>query len=498
MMISLPAIFTPEPNRKPATVIVHDNSQWIEFISQLSRLSDRDIPDTQAHLQQLLDNEGDPSHRALVTAGIGRCQIREGKFLKGPKTLGAAFSMIPENDHDTTAFVLIEMAVFLANIDQYEHSKHLLEKTSGLTSNEYLKNLCHYYLLVQKSRTGQLEVVEELEASLTYFSDIKEYSTVAYHHKNIGNIYRKFKDYRLAQNHYDQAIQLAKKYKYPHITDAVLHDIGLLEFHQDHKSTAFKILEKVQSQSTSYYTRSFTLANIGFLHFSQKAWEPAIRSFEKSLDIAAHEGVFHLIPGISYYLGECYEHAQNLKMAQINYEKGYQTALELLSHHFSFSGDRKKAVEGYVNFLQKNPGQTSVSEPDLSFAIDKSLKDIRGIFQNALLNHLLDELGTNKAVIQELGIADKTFYLIRDRVKNWSDMKTPPAVGQFIQSSPAKSWQEYNKNFDQMVIPYLLQKYDRSKKTLSRKLDVSYTYALQLTGKGNGVTPVNIKTEKNG
>jgi len=416
-MINVPAIFVPESTHTPVMYPVHKSSQWIEFIAQLSRLSDRDIPDTQTTLEQILQSDGDPAHRALIYAGIGRCQIREGKFLDGPKTLGTALSLVSDQDPDAQAFILIEMAVFLANIDQYEHSRNLLEKITGITENKYLLNLSQYYLLVQDSRTGNLDIIDELRESLIYFQNIGETSTVAYHHKNIGNIYRKFKEYDQADHHYNLAINIAEKNNFPHIVDAVKHDIGMLEHHRGNTMEALAILDQAQSASTSFYTRSFTLANMGFLLLNLDKPNDAAAHFEQSLDIATEEGVFHLIPGLSYYLGETYNRLGDQQKAHSHYQNGYQTSLELLSHHFTFSGDRKKAVEGYVNFLAADKTAASENKPDLSFAIDKSLKEIRGIFQSALINQFLEELGTNTAVINELGIADKTFYLIRDRVK---------------------------------------------------------------------------------
>lgn len=482
-MITLPAIFRTETPLAFDSDSKPHSSQWIEFVSLISKLSDAEFPETENQISQLLDQDGDPSHRAALVAGLGHCQIREGKMLIGARTLGKAYAMIPETDADTQAFVTIEMAIFLANIDQYDLALSLLDQVPSLTSNTYLLKLCEYYSLVQRSRLDDTGLLSGLQSSLTFFLDIGEFSTAAYHLKNIGNVHRKSGEFAAAEDAYQRGIDIAKEHGFIHIIQAIEHDRGMLLYRKGDKDQAIALLEEVAGTAESHYIQSFTMANIGFIHFSDKAYTKASESFMKSLNIAADSGVFHMVPGTSYYLGECYQRTGNLELARYFLEKGFQSAHELLKHHFSYSGDRLKAVEGYIQFLKNHQDTVPAQPVDFPFAIDKTLREIRGIFQGALLDFLVNKHGSNRKAIQSLKIADKTWYLVRDRVKPFAIGPPPVEVINFIRNNNQLSWQSINQEFDTGIINYLFHQYGRNKKKLSEKLAVSYTYARQLTGK---------------
>ncbi len=486
----LPALFRPGNTAPTVELPVTEARQWIEFVAYTSKFSDSDIPGTLEQLKGILSSETQPHRIAVILAGVGRCQIRAGYFLEGAATLGKAYDMLDQRRGDEMAFVLLEMASFLGNIDQPDLTLSLLEKIPNLTRHQYLLKMAGYYQLVQQSRVSDLNCAADLSDSARYFEEIEEFSVLAYHYKNIGNVYRKLKDFESTEKHYDMAVEIADRNGYPHIRLAVEHDRGMLRFHQNRFEEAVAILNQVQQAADSIYTRAFTLANIGYLYLHRGDVNPAARNFQKAYNLASENGVFHLLPGTGVYLGICYQKLDQHDLAMNFYEKGYQAANELLQHGFKYSGDRKKAIQGYVSFLKSQPETTITVDVDYSFAIDKTLKEIRTIFQSALFKWITRQTTSNKEAASILGVSPKSYYLIRDRIKHLKNHTPPQAVSQFIQRAGTTRWQALNRSFDETIIHFLYQEYGRNRKELAGKLGVSYANVQQLMARaGRSITP---------
>ena len=483
-MTAFPIIFKPTDGFSPSLDIqLNKNTQWVEFVSHIVQFGESDVPETHDQLNQLLQFEGDPTRRAILLAGIGRCYIHEGYFFKGAQTLGYAHSILPDKSTNERAFILLEMIAFLAINGQHDLSLLLLERVPHLTSMEYLLRLADYYGAVHKTRSGSLEDVQELLSSVTYFENIQLHSTVAYHYKNIGNVYRKFSEFDLANDYYDQAIQISKKYNYTHIEAAVQHDIGMLHFRQGDFKKGLQTLERTLEIAENHYTRSFIHANMGFILMRKKRIDEATRHFQKSLNIAVNSGIHHMIAGCAYYLGECHKQTENIELASYFYRKGYEAATELLKQHFPYSGDRMLAVEGYNNFLADHQ-DISISQSPIdgfSFAIDKSLKEIRGLFQNIVLENIVRESGSVSTAAKKMEMSERTLFSVRKRTAEYAIDQIPISVKSFLTKNPDLKWKELNQKFESTILSFLYSKYGVNKKILSKKLEISYARTLQLT-----------------
>ena len=483
-MTAFPIIFKPADGFSPSLDIQFSkNTQWVEFVSHIVQFGESDVPETHGQLNQLLQFEGDPSRRAILLAGIGRYYIHEGYFLKGAQTLGYAHSLLPDNSTNENAFILLEMIAFLAINGQHDLSLLLLERVPNLTSMEYLLRLADYYGAVHKTRSGSLEDVQGLLDSVVYFENIQLHSTMAYHYKNIGNVYRKYSEFDLAKEYYDQAIQISKKYSYTHIEAAVQHDIGMLHFRLGNFQKGLQTLEGTLDIAENHYTRSFIHANMGFILMRKQRIEEATRHFQKSLNIAVNNGIHHMIAGCAYYLGECHKQTENIELASYFYRKGYEAATELLKQHFPYSGDRMLAVEGYNKFLVNHQNISTSQSPkdDFSFAIDKSLKEIRGLFQNVILESAVRETGSIKSAAKKMDMSERTFFSVKKRNAEYAIDQTPTSVKSFLIKNSDLKWKELNQKFESTILSFLYSKYGVNKKFLSKKLDISYARTLQLT-----------------
>ncbi len=483
-MFTTPAIFKTEAKFTPETdIAVRNNSHWVEFVLHASQFTQLAVPDTRSKLNELLKSEADPANRAVLLTGIGRCMIHGGEFLKGARTLGHAFSMLHEDNREAKAFILLEMASFLAIIGNYNMSLVLLEKIPDLTRMEYLLRITNYYTIVNKARGGDPSVLEDLYESAKYFESIQQHSILAYHHKNIANTYRKQGNYRQAEYFYSKAINLAEKHNYSHIKCSVIHDRGMLEYYKGNFQNAVRILEEAVSIADNIFTASFATGNIGYLYYHNKDFDTAGSYLQKTLNLSIAHGYHHLIPGVCYYLGKCAEHNENRELALFYFEKGYQAAFELVRNHFTLAGDRERVMKAYIMILNHNQFRPSREEEpdDMAFAKDKTLREIRDLFQNTILKVVLSRTGSIDGTLENLQIAQRTYYTIRARTAACAGEKSPHAMIKFINENDGLNWKDLNQAYENLILAYLYEEYGRNKKRLSTKLGLSYSRTLRIT-----------------
>ena len=466
---------------------LYSNKRWVEFVAHISKFNQFSIPATLDQLEVLLSSESDPTKISALYPGIAKCHIGNGEFLLAASSLSKAYSLLNDNHGDSKAFVLLEMVGFLVIINNHSHAKMILKSISSLTNSEYLLRIARYYEIVNASRENNDDVISELTESAKYFENIGCYSTLAYHYKNMGNLHRKNNDFDKALAAYENGLTIADKYEYSHIRAAIMHDLGMLNHHRGNFNGAIDILNKVAEMADSHYTKSFTSANIGYLYLLRKDVVSAKEHFTNALNISTENGVFYLVPGTCYYLGMCHEKLMEINIADQFYNKAYVSGMELIDKNFECRGDIKKAVSAYVPFLQKYNEILSQNkfekEHELDFTIDKTLNEIRGIFQNAIFQDKMKKHNTIKGASINLGIAERTFFTAKKRVEVYSNEPTPKIVESFIHLNESKGWKELNMEFENNVINFLYDHYGRSKKQLAKKLVISYPSVLQLTAK---------------
>ncbi len=484
-MTDLPIIFATHPIEITASSIKQFSTshKWAEFVSHLSQFSEISVSSAHETLQMLNDSEPSGSRKATLLVGVGRCQIHEGDLIKGAQTLGYASTLVADDDLDTRAMVIMEMSSFLAITGQYDLALMLLDRISNLTKSNYLLNLANYYWLVLKTRKGDYSLVSDLEKSAKYFKDIQEFATLAYHYKNIGNIYRKSNNYPAAEKYYADALELAQRMNYKHIESAIVHDIGMLKFHQNQLDEAITTLEKASTLADSYYTQGFTLLNIGYLYSESNEWQFAAGYLKRSLNIVLKHDLYFLLPSLTYLLGKSHNHLGNPAASIYYYRKGYESAMELTSHHFPCTGYRKMVIDKYVVALSENQKSDKDSNDiqGLSFAMNKTLQQIRAIFQGSIFEILNNQHGKVEKVIQELRIPRRTFFDTKKRITNLYPGIPHPYCFEYYQNNSNLNWTELNQKFDSEICAFLLEKYNFNKTTLGEKLSISYTHAIKLT-----------------
>ena len=291
------------PLKKSVDIIDSSKDNWTEFIAHLSQFNNLSIDKTQLQIKKIIQNDNYKNDPAIQT-GLAKCYIAEGKFIDAIKTLSYAFSLLDKSSPDTQAFVLLEMINLLTVIGSREQSIHLLKAGKMIVKSTYISSLYDYYELVNKIRNGNYDLINRLIKSSKFFENNKQFATLAFHYKNIGNAFGKVKDFDNEKNYYSKALLVCEKHNYQEIKSAIDHDVAMSYFRAGDKKQAIRKLKITAENAQSYFTKTYTLGNIGFINFIDKKYKSSFKYFKKSLDIASKNGVFHLIPSTCYYLGK--------------------------------------------------------------------------------------------------------------------------------------------------------------------------------------------------
>jgi hypothetical protein len=140
-----------------------------------------------------------------------------------------------------------------------------------------------------------------------------------------------------------------------------------------------------------------------------------------------------------------------------------------------------EAIQNYVRFCAENPGTTvdrteDPPDEDFAFALAHTLKEIRTIFQNALLDIRVLDHGTQKEAVNHLGIAHRTLSNVRKRHRQMGTPPVPASVTRFVRLHPDLNWKEMNLKFDDTLLAWLYQRYDQNRKLMSDHLGLSYPH----------------------
>ena len=453
-------------------VIDNNRDKWVEFIAHLSQFNQISVSDTLKEIDFLISTNN-YNNQATLQAGLAKCYIAEGLFLKAIQTLGYAFTLLDNSDSDIQAFVILEMVNLLTVIGSRDNANYLLRTGQSLAKSEYLIRLYNYYNLVNQIRQGNLDLIDQLHQSESYFKKNKQYATLAFHYKNIGNAYGEIKEPELEKKYYKEGLKICKNNNYSHIQSAIEHDIAMSFYRSGNFNQALEKLGKIAKNAESYYTKAYIYGNIGFIYFNKKNYQSCIKSFKKALNVATENGVFQLIPSMCYYLGKSFQSDSKNTIAAEYFKKGYEASMELARYKFPIKGERLLVIDEYMKSMSIK--EIDTSENSFSFAIDKTLDEIRGIFKNAVLNSLLTSKGSVFQVTKHLKISSSSYSKIKNRNKKYINIKTPKVIEEFIVNNPSSDWKKINKNFESNLLLCLYKEYKFNKRELSDKLNVDYS-----------------------
>lgn len=461
---------------------ISSDYRWLEFVHQISRLELANLPETKSNLELLLREQTDPTTRAILYVGISRYYKGIGNLQKTANTLGHAYSLIRNLPaSDAHAYISIEMSTLLSITGNIEYAQVLLENIPELTGSESLMRYAHFRYLENKMRLGKTNIISELEASLQYFRNVNDMTTVANHLKAIGNAYRRKHDFDAAMQRYVSAIEIALTHGYPHIATSVEHDVGMLYHHMQEHDLAVAKLHEVIANSDNYYVKCIALSNVGFIELKAGNQEEALNHFIKALSFATEYGTYHRITGLSHYIGLIYDDMGELDLSRFFHDQGFKAAMSMVENHFPCSGDTLRAIKGHQQFYETHSHilldmSTSVSL-NWEQMINKSLKEAKDLFQGALINDAIEKFGSKRNAAKQLGLSERSIFTVLERIVTVDQDKNSDLINNFIQTRQNLSWKKINQEFEVAFIDQVFQQGDRNVRQLAVNLDISYSSA---------------------
>jgi tetratricopeptide (TPR) repeat protein len=479
----MPILFQTSGQASPGAALeaVQPDSKWLDAVGHLSLYSGRTIPDTRQAFENLLLHEADPAHRAVLYAGIARCLNSQMRLREGGPLLGQAWSLLgPETQGDPRAFVMLEMARFMLLIGNGDGAGSLLDQVSRQAGSEFLKRQHLYYRLALAASRGEA-VEAELEQSAQWFLEQNQRATAIAHFRMMAQLERAEGRDDRAEALCRRGLDLCGDPSLQFCKALMLNDLGLMHFQQGQRELAMTELFSALDLAEYPYSRIDTLDLIGRCLKQEGRLAEAARYLVDGLNIAMDQGTLIIVPALCLYLGQCHEGLTQTELARHFYSRAYRSSMELLRFGYPATATRLEAIQTFVRFTGENPGSFTGqveenSDEDFAFALAHTLKEIRTIFQNTLLDLKVQEHGTQKEAVFRLGIAHRTLSNVRQRHRRMGNPPAPAGVTRFIRLNPHMDWKQINQKFDDTLLAWLYQRYDQNRKQMSERLGLSYPH----------------------
>ena len=466
------------------------NINWSEFTSFLCFYDEDIIPENSEKLKKQLQAVKS-DNQAVLWSAVGRSVFRSGHFIDAKKIFDYAFSILTNKNDSAQAYVLLEYCNYLRFIFQHGQVLNILNQMSFPVENEKMINWQLYTRYAVFLTKGDLSQIPSLLEQADYFKNIHHFFLQSHIYYIIGNQLRREKQFDQVMPYYEKAEAIARIHDFPQLLSDIYHCMGLYEFHRGNPKDSWKNYERGLKHAVGFYQDGFLHVNIGWTHFQMGNLTEAETNYKQALKTFMDHGIFQQIPGACYYLGAICKAENKLSDARKYYQQGFKSATFLVENNFPLAGDRKKAVDGYVEFLEKYPDTLPSKSLDLSFAIDKTMKQIRATFQMAFLDGLLDKMGTVEEVTTQLKISRAGYFQIKRRNKDFAILPYPQSVLEFSGIYLNLNWKAFNKKFEAETLAFLYGSYGQNKRVMSQKLDMNYEHLVALTaGIKRGMTVV--------
>lgn len=478
-MLSIPHCFTTPRNWQVAQCLsqVQPDSKWVDAITHLSMFRGVSIPEARQAFEGLLRKEQDASHRAVLYAGVARCLNSQMRLKEGGELLGHCWDLLGEEASDEfRAFVMLEMARYLLLVGNRDSASLMLAHTGRLASGDYLCHLHLYYEFALRAAAGE-DVRPQLQESARWFEARGQTATAMAHQRMVGQLHRAYGDEKRAEELYRAGISACREDHLRFCKALFLNDLALLLDHRGDTEQALATLRLAVSLAEFPYSRIDSQDLMGKCLQAAGRYEEAAREFAEAQNTASEAGTMIILPSLRLHLGQCHEALGQTEIARHFYAGAYRATMELLEHGFPATATRLEAIREFIRFSGAR-GLPAVPEEErgFEFAMGRSLKEIRTIFQNALLDVQMESRGSRREAAAHLGIAQRSVSNVRQRHREIGEPAAPRNVTQFIRLNQDLNWKEINQKFDETLLAWLFERYDQNRKLMSEKLGLSYPH----------------------
>lgn len=461
------------------------DSRWVDSIANLSLYVGKTIPQALNEFEQMLQVEKDPDRRAVLLGAIARGYNSQMKLARGAQLLGYAWKLLDGRENDHAAFVLLEMVRFLIITGNRDSALFMLNRVPRHSDSEYIQRMAQYYQLALEVAHADHNTLIGLRKSAEWFEQREQIPTVVAHYRMMARIHLSRGNNSEAEALYHKGMQIASTPETRFALALLYNDSGNYYFQQGQSERAYKQLYRALNLAENPYSRIDTLDLLGRFLMEEKKYHEAEKWLAEGLEIAVAEGTVIIVPALALYLAECHEQLGNLDAARLFYQRASSAATELLASGFPVTDTRLRAIRSAIRFLSEHHPQIaadagnhadSSSEDPFSFIAEHTLKEIRTIFQYALLEETRERFGNRQEAIEYLQLALRTADNVKRRYREIGSPKPAGQIAEFIARHHNLDWKKINQKFNDQLLLRLFEETGGNRKLMSEMLGVSYPH----------------------
>ncbi|GEM_PF-3192379 len=472
-----------EPTNKELIEKIQINQylEKTEDIYRLNLVNKKGILDDITLVTQL----DDPPLKAIAWACLSGIHTFNGNYKEAITAINKALDQPVKGD--VKAYVFTELSNLLRKLGYLGEAITVLEYTLIIARDDNLIWRTKTYQGLSCKYENPDMSLNILSSSADYYKSKKDTVRLGNVFRHIGSIYTYLNDFKKAQKYINQAMELAIQNSLLQYQYEAMNDLGWLYIQKNEYDKARQIFLGLLKKDLSPYLMSLALQNLGYIEYRCFNYKKAVSYHSYSLQLTVQYEMRDMAFEDYYKLGICYEKLGEMALANHFYAQGFEEVQKEMQLGLRLLGYRKKLVDTYVRFLQKNQKHPLVDlkEEIFGFTVNKPLKEIREIFHKSLLNLHLEQTKNAPELCAKLGIDKRTYFLYQKKLGlKRGDSSTSIINSQFkeyLESLTTHSWKEANQRFEKDLFSFLLSKYQYNKKKLAEVLNVSYGLVIQKT-----------------
>jgi tetratricopeptide (TPR) repeat protein len=422
-----------------------------------------------------------------LLAAVARCANSQMRLLEGADLLRQAWGQLGDRDGDHRVFVQLEMGRYLLLTGNLDAARLMLEHLPNRAISEFLRRLGAYYLLALAAAAANTEAEPGLRESLTWFHAAGHITTAVAHQRMLASLRRAAGAPDEARALLEEGLSWCPGRELAFCRALLHNDLAHLHNSGQRLELALKQLDLSLAEAEFPYARIDALDLKGRFLLEAGQLDEAATLLADALTLAREAGTLIILPSLAYHIGLCHDRRGEPALARHFYAQGYAGAMQLLEHGLPATAVRLKAIQAHVEALQRAPlsEPTAAPAPDpggeaLAFALEHNLKDIRTLFQTALLEQAVTRWGSQQESARQLGLALRTAGNIRRRYRELGQPALPLDLRQLVDLDRDHDWKQLNHNLDDRILLWLADRHKGSLRELSERLEVNYAHLSSL------------------
>ena len=372
------------------------NQSFMDYLNTLRFSESSEL--REAILQMNPEATNDVRMKLVMYVGLEKQLFLDGDLIRA-KDVSEKAKNLAEMHPDTIqgdylAFMYYVQGLFFRLQHDLIASKSYFQRAKQHCVAENLKQFINYQLDAFHA-TEDFQKISALKKRVEQFRERNIHFMYILGLLRIGRVYRLNKVFDTAEEYNLDALRLAKKHSLQFLVDKAQNNLGHVYYRKREYDKAHDILKPLAEMTENNLCRILALGNIYGVYKKQKRYDDALSTLYQVLNVATAHNVISRLPAIYRAIGQMYdEHFHQPEQALHYHRLGYEEAVRQLDNGLGFNGPRKTAVIRYVEFSQKlnyRKLDKTVEKKPFEFALGKTWKEIKNIFQYHLLSYHKDQ-----------------------------------------------------------------------------------------------------------